>query len=51
MKTKKKFESRWFAMAVICLALAVLFSGCPTDGSSSNSSSNNNGNDVTWVFL
>jgi len=39
------FESRWFAMAVVCLALAVLFSGCPTDGSSS-SSNNNNGNDV-----
>jgi len=44
---RKRFESRWFAMAVICLALAVLFSGCPTDGSSSSSSSsNNNGNDV-----
>ena len=45
MKTRKRFESRWFAMAVICLALAVLFSGCPADGSS-NSSNNNNGNDV-----
>jgi len=47
MKTRKRFESRWFAMAVICLALAVLFSGCPTDGSSSSSSNNNsNNNDV-----
>jgi len=45
MKTKKKFESRWFATAVTCFVLIVmLFSGCPTDGSSS--SNNNNGNDV-----
>jgi len=44
---RKRFKSRWFAMAVICLALAVLFSGCPTDGSSSSSSNNNsNNNDV-----
>jgi len=46
MKMRKRFESRWFAMAVICLALAVLFSGCPTDGSSSNNSNNSNNNDV-----
>jgi len=34
---KTMLKPRWFAMATACLALAVLFAGCPTSGNSAGS--------------